>query len=176
MVSTRVCPHCQRFVTITNTICGESSTCYFKNAIGRVTLRTTFIVCPNPECQKFTLSNSFESEMAGPGRADKLGDEIQSWRLIPPSNAKVFPSFIPQSLISDYVEACQIVDLSPKASATLSRRCLQGIIRDFWQVKPGRLVDEIKGNRIKLILSHGRQLMPLGKSEILKVILKKISI
>lgn len=32
---------------------------------------------------------------------------------------------------------------SPKASATLSRRCLQGIIRDFWQVKPGRLVDEI---------------------------------
>ena len=28
-------------------------------------------------------------------------------------------------------------------SATLSRRCLQGILRDFWAVKPGRLVDEI---------------------------------
>lgn len=36
-----------------------------------------------------------------------------------------------------------IRDLSPKASATLSRRCLQGIIRDFWKVKSGRLVDEI---------------------------------
>ncbi|MDH4270147.1 MAG: DUF4145 domain-containing protein [Dehalococcoidia bacterium] len=39
-----------------------------------------------------------------------------------------------------------IRDLSPKASATLSRRCLQGIIRDFWRgkVKPGRLAREIE--------------------------------
>ncbi|HBQ6832524.1 TPA: DUF4145 domain-containing protein [Klebsiella quasipneumoniae subsp. similipneumoniae] len=35
-------------------------------------------------------------------------------------------------------------NLSPKASATLSRRCLQGMIRDVWKVKPSRLVDEIK--------------------------------
>jgi len=37
-----------------------------------------------------------------------------------------------------------IKDLSPKASATLSRRCLQGMIRHVWKVKPGRLVDEIR--------------------------------
>ena len=43
-----------------------------------------------------------------------------------------------------------IADLSPKASATLSRRCLQGIIRDFWQVKPGRLVDEIEAIKQKV--------------------------
>lgn len=30
-----------------------------------------------------------------------------------------------------------------KASATLARRCLQGIIRDFWGIKKGRLIDEI---------------------------------
>ncbi|QMD08826.1 DUF4145 domain-containing protein [Citrobacter sp. RHB36-C18] len=35
-------------------------------------------------------------------------------------------------------------DLSPKTSATLSRRCLQGMIRNVWNVKPARLVDEIK--------------------------------
>jgi hypothetical protein len=40
--------------------------------------------------------------------------------------------------------------LSPKASATLSRRCLQGILRDFWGVKPGRLVDEINEIRPKV--------------------------
>ncbi|UOV00141.1 DUF4145 domain-containing protein [Chryseobacterium daecheongense] len=33
--------------------------------------------------------------------------------------------------------------LSPKASATLSRRCLQGIIRDFWGISKSRLIDEI---------------------------------
>ena len=31
-------------------------------------------------------------------------------------------------------ESFPIRNLSPKASATLSRRCLQGMIRDFWSV------------------------------------------
>jgi hypothetical protein len=45
---------------------------------------------------------------------------------------------------ADYAEARQILDLSPKASATLSRRCLQGMIRDFWGVKERDLFHEIK--------------------------------
>ncbi len=36
-----------------------------------------------------------------------------------------------------------ICEDSPKASATLSRRCLQGILRDFWQVTPDLLYREI---------------------------------
>lgn len=54
------------------------------------------------------------------------------------------PDYIPAQILQDYQEACLIKDLSPKASATLSRRCLQGMIRDFGQVKAGRLFDEIK--------------------------------
>ncbi|MCC7300620.1 MAG: DUF4145 domain-containing protein, partial [Verrucomicrobia bacterium] len=50
----------------------------------------------------------------------------------------------PAAIVADYNEACLIQEASPKASATLSRRCLQGIIRDFWKVKAGRLVDEIE--------------------------------
>jgi hypothetical protein len=46
--------------------------------------------------------------------------------------------------VSDYTEACLIVEKSPKASATLARRCLQGMIRDFHQVKKDKLVEEIK--------------------------------
>ncbi|HXC44108.1 MAG TPA: DUF4145 domain-containing protein [Candidatus Dormibacteraeota bacterium] len=42
-----------------------------------------------------------------------------------------------------------IRDLSPKASATLSRRCLQGIIRGFWGVSKARLVDEIEAIKDK---------------------------
>lgn len=41
------------------------------------------------------------------------------------------------------MEACSILDASPKASATLARRCLQGMIRDFWNVKAGNLASEI---------------------------------
>ncbi len=63
--------------------------------------------------------------------------------IFPASNAKQFPEYIPKSIINDYEEASSIVHLSPKASATLSRRCLQGMIRDFWGISKNRLVDEI---------------------------------
>ena len=46
-------------------------------------------------------------------------------------------------LIQDYQESSRIVSLSPKASATLARRCLQGMIRDFWNISKGTLKLEI---------------------------------
>lgn len=55
-----------------------------------------------------------------------------------------FPSYVPLPIRLDYEEAAKISSLSPKASATLCRRCLQGMIRDFWGIKKGRLIDEIK--------------------------------
>jgi hypothetical protein len=68
----------------------------------------------------------------------------------PRSFAKQFPDYIPEAIKADYEEACLIRDLSPKASATLSRRCIQGIIRDYWGVKKGRLVDEINDIKEKV--------------------------
>lgn len=62
----------------------------------------------------------------------------------PSSKAKQYPDYVPASIIQDYSEAYLIVDLSPKASATLSRRCLQGMIRDRWKIVKSRLIDEIK--------------------------------
>lgn len=137
------CPHCERAVTISEgRITGDRHTLYIKNADGRRTLATTFIVCPNEECKKFTLTASLYESMPE-SQGERLVEKLQEWALIPPSAAKHFPDYVPQAIREDYVEACLIRDLSPKASATLSRRCLQGILRDFWGVKPGRLVDEI---------------------------------
>jgi len=148
------CPHCQRHVTITNTISGNQTTLYNDNSIGRVTLTSTFIVCPNPDCQKFTLTatlNKSEGIRDIHGRNKELiGDQLEHWSLIPPSTAKVFPDYIPEQILADYKEACLIKELSPKASATLSRRCIQGIIRNFWEVKPARLVDEIESIKDKV--------------------------
>lgn len=61
----------------------------------------------------------------------------------PNSEARQFPDYIPKPIRQDYEEACSIVTLSPKASATLARRCLQGMIRDFWGIQKNRLIDEI---------------------------------
>ncbi|MCH6484331.1 DUF4145 domain-containing protein [Pseudoxanthomonas sp. LH2527] len=72
-----------------------------------------------------------------------MDKELKEWRLYPEGGAKPFPDYIPAAIRADYVEACLISEGSPKAAATLARRCLQGVIRDYWKVKPGRLVDEI---------------------------------
>jgi hypothetical protein len=64
--------------------------------------------------------------------------------------AKQFPSYVPAPILQDYNEACQIVDLSPKAAATLSRRCLQGMIRDFHGIVKYKLADEIKALEAKV--------------------------
>lgn len=55
---------------------------------------------------------------------------------------------VPDNLKEDYIEACKVLQLSPKASATLSRRCLQGILRDQGIVKRSlsQEIDEVIEN------------------------------
>lgn len=63
--------------------------------------------------------------------------------ILPQHVYRRFPEYIPEQIRSDYEEAAQIIELSPKAAATLLRRCLQGMIRDFWGITRNRLYDEI---------------------------------
>ena len=144
------CPHCERAVTISNSrFSTDKHTLRIENAVGRRTLFSKFIVCPNPECQQFTLTVVlYQSQEAHNG--ELLRTVLNEWSLIPNSEAKTFPDYIPKVILEDYTEACLIKDLSPKASATLSRRCLQGILRDYWSVKPKRLVDEIEEIKVKV--------------------------
>ena len=107
---------------------------------GHVLGNLEVIICPNPTCRKLTISaNLFEYI---PSR-DEKGPLMYHWDLAPETISKTFPDYIPGQLRDDYLEAYLIKDKSPRASATLARRCLQGIIRDFWGIKRNRLVDEI---------------------------------
>ena len=138
------CPHCERAVTITGErYSSDTHTLRIGNIDGRRTLESTFIVCPNPECQKFTLKVDLFATRLVNNQADERTNHIARWHLIPSGFGKNFPEYIPEAIRADYREACTIKALSPKASATLARRCLQGMLRDYWNVKPGRLVDEI---------------------------------
>jgi hypothetical protein len=112
------------------------------NSEGYRLIRNEWVVCPNEECKKITLVAILYHYNWVPNVWEK-GEVIKHWRLLPESYAKVFPEYIPKVLRNDYEEAAKILELSPKASATLSRRCLQGIIRDFWKVSKPRLIDEI---------------------------------
>ena len=70
--------------------------------------------------------------------------------IIPKKVIRQFPDYIPQQIRQDYEEATSILNDSPKAAATLYRRCLQGMIRDFWGISRGRLIDEIKALEDKI--------------------------
>jgi hypothetical protein len=139
------CPYCNQNATIGSSDVHESSTTFtIKNAEGPRELYSFFIVCPNEECKKYTLSVLlFETKRNMTTYEWETGKLIRRFDLIPKSDAKVFPDYVPRVIIEDYEEACLILNDSPKASATLARRCLQGMIRDFWKIKKGRLIDEI---------------------------------
>ena len=49
-----------------------------------------------------------------------------------------------QDVGDDYKEACEVLPISAKASAALSRRCLQHLLRVKAGVKPGDLSNEIQ--------------------------------
>lgn len=146
------CPFCNHYSTIGDRditeACGDM---LVENKHGPMRLSHKFIVCPNEQCKEVmvsvTLSEIFRSL---PNNQYYFKKTINTWALIPESKARSFsPDIIPKAILDDYSEACLIADKSPKASATLSRRCLQGMLRDFWKVKPGLLVAEIEAIKTK---------------------------
>ena len=93
------------------------------------------MICTNQACKQVTV--------VGLGIYDK-----QQYDIIPSITFEHFPEYVPQQIREDYEEASAIIGYSPKAAATLLRRCLQGMIRDYWSVNKGNLCDainEIKG-------------------------------
>ncbi len=83
--------------------------------------------------------------------------------LLPSSLAKQYPDYIPLQIRQDYEEAYRILKLSPKASATLSRRCLQGMIHDFWGIKEKNLNAEITALKDKISPAEWKVLDSLRK-------------
>lgn len=81
----------------------------------------------------------------------------------PTSSAKQYPDYIPKAIRDDYEEAYSIVNLSPKASATLSRRCLQGMIRDFWNITKSKLADAINELQNKVTSSQWKAIDSVRK-------------
>ncbi len=54
------------------------------------------------------------------------------------------PPEVPTAIAEDYSDACRVIDISAKASAALSRRCLQNLLRDAAKVKHADLSNEIQ--------------------------------
>lgn len=160
------CPHCNRPQTVTkaNHSNGFLQFKTVKTQNGYLGLEAILVVCANSECIKPTVNvavRQLENNPAVYNTGFSEVDPLIQLRLIPESAAKPQPEYIPAPLREDYTEACRIKDLSAKASATLSRRCLQGMIRDFCGIKKSRLIDEIN----ELMKTVERDEAPKGVSD-----------
>lgn len=113
--------------------------------VGDTGVDITAIRCLSKECNETTIFirwNEWSYNYANDRWS--IGTLLDQWKLRPKSSAVPQPAHIPEAIKQDYYEACAIKVLSPKASATLIRRCLQGMIRDFCKITRGRLIDEIE--------------------------------
>ena len=140
------CPYCKHHATVGRNNASNHINDFYNNNKHdkRLRIDVDTVVCPNPSCKEYTIDVEL--------RFYDTVDLIHSWKLRPQSSAKPLPDYIPTAIKEDYEEACLILSLSPKASATLARRCLQGMIRDFWKVKSQNLAKEIESIKDKVEL------------------------
>lgn len=148
-MSTIKCPYCQTVLSTSK----DLETIYISDGFSSKNANT-FISREKPyyeiseyacsECKNKTIT------IKGVGKQYKDIDTM----ILPVSDFKQFPNYIPQAILNDYQEAYQIRKISPKASATLSRRCLQGMIHDFWGIKEKNLNCEISALKDKVTIAE----------------------
>jgi len=105
--------------------------------------------CPN--CDEtvvyYSLCEFEEKPWGGLGLInDEKGNfKIDTQILIYPNKSNFhFSQYIPKKYYTDYEESLKVLSASPKASAALSRRLLQYIIRDEYKIKKKSLNAEIE--------------------------------
>ncbi len=111
---------------------------------GAVAVSVLSVRCLSASCNEFSLIVVLRKAHFDQYNQLYLDEEIHSWKLLPEASYTLQPDYIPEPLRQDYYEACLIRDKSPKASATLARRCIQGMIRDFCGISKDTLFAEIR--------------------------------
>lgn len=139
------CPYCSivmpcvkdttqiRYTSFEN---ADDSLALISNKFAPSSLKLTFFQCPN--CGKYSINIS------------GVGKEVEEVNMSFPGSTKHFPDYVPEQILADYQEASAIFMLSPKASATLSRRCIQGMIRNKWNMQFKTLNQEITSLKDKI--------------------------
>lgn len=164
-MSIHYCPYCHNPFTLLDKHTLQNRNAFIdieNNTSTLLSLKLTIMKCP--ECNRIEITATPNEEL------EKLNKGFPcAYHIYPAYHRGMdLPDYIPIAIQNDYHEAYSILELSPKASATLARRCMQGIIRDFWNVSKGTLAQEINAiqNRVdpetKQSLNSLRQLGNIG--------------
>lgn len=132
------CPYCTLGIRMDS----ENDDVFFhesEHGDGAAVLRGT---CP--ECGKLLVLIQF-GKYAGVGASAVLLKEHEQVIYPPSSNqTRPMPPELPEKIRKDFAEAERVLSISPNASAALSRRLLQHVLRERYKIKKGTLLEEIQ--------------------------------
>src|SRR5947209_16043678 len=113
------CPHCRRQISATfnfqQLYLSSDQTWPAHDSCGK--WAAGVLKCP--ACQRIVIHLGYQGK-----------EHHKSWRVYPKAIAHAVPPEVPEEFASDFREANLVLPDSEKASAALSRRCLQHLIRE----------------------------------------------
>jgi len=133
-----ICPHCKTGVSVT-----------FRNQIfwsrqvqgGVLAWQTKSGDCP--ECRNAIIYLEFGAQTTAVQQP--IISQVHESRLINPlSSQRPCPPEVPSDITKDFTEAALVLPLSAQASAALSRRCLQHLLKKYGGAKKKDLADQIQ--------------------------------
>ncbi len=140
--STVACPHCQvtvqligerlKGIVITpHHILGQASA-------SRDGYRLDSSVCPS--CRQVVIAIEAVTFNEEQDTYQVLWERL----VVPPAAERYIPPEVPAHIAKDYREAAQVLPASAKASAALSRRCLQAVLREQGFARQSTLSEQIE--------------------------------
>lgn len=120
--------------------------------------------CKCPSCGHLNIDLVLCDHVVNAPPPSDQGAEISRRVINPPGPVRnPCPLEVPDEIAEDYKEACLVLQDSPKASAALSRRCLQNLLRNYVGVKNADL-----SNEIQQVLDSGK--LPSHLAEIIDAV------
>jgi hypothetical protein len=140
------CPHCLRAVHFVSAMMyhvGTSGTSLIeKISVGSPAEGVNLYYAACPSCERLVVSiEHLVRDEVGTRLVLTPGSEFMCWPLLGAS--RPIPPEVPAAVAKDYRQAALVLNLSPEASAALSRRCLQAVLRDQG-FDSDRVYDQIK--------------------------------
>jgi len=103
--------------------------------------RAKYSVQKCPECNELIVGLKIISwNFNGLSVSEEIKEEFFVW---PRNASRPVSKNVPKEYAKDYMEANSVLNISPAASAALSRRCLQNLIHNEAQIIKGNLKREI---------------------------------
>lgn len=138
------CPHCGHHMVLSGPMLSRTiSVLNPRSTLGNIASEITSISCANDACNEVTVDIRIGNYTKRPAThttaayAILTDESVLARRLLPIGKVMRLPKEIPEEIRLTYREAVLTAAVSGRSGAAMARRCLQGIVRDFWDIPTG---------------------------------------